>query len=361
MSEIPIPSTIDDVTADWLGAVLARGGEPAPVVGFTAEMFGEGVGVSSSLYRVVPEYGPGGGGGHPESVVLKLRSVEDFNAARSHLLQMYQREAGFFSELAPHMRVRVPRCWHADCSQETPDYVIVMEDLAGYRVVSQVEGCGLEDARAVIDQVALYHADWWERHEDMDALTCQIPIYHELYLQVLPGMFNEGWEAAQRYLEIPEAVREVAPRYAENIPRMLDVLARNPRTLLHGDIRIDNMMFGPDGIPYVLDFQLTGAGNASYDIGYFLSQSLTSENRAAWERELFEHYVNALQAAGVSGVEGEALWETYEMACLYCLIYPMAGAATLGDTDERTFALYQEMMNRSGAAIADLDLGRLIP
>ncbi len=361
MSELPIPSTIDDVTAEWLAAALGVDGEPAPVVGLTAEMFGEGVGVSSSLYRVVPEYEPGGNGQHPESLVVKLRSVEDFNAARSHLLQMYQREAGFFSELAPRMRVRVPRCWHADCSAETPDYVIVMEDLAGHRVVSQVEGCGLEDARAVIDQVALYHADWWERHDDMNDLTCQIPIDHDLYLQVLPGMFTEGWEAAQRYLDVPDAVRDVAPRYAENIPTMLGMLGRGPRTLLHGDIRIDNMMFAPDGVPYVLDFQLTGAGNASYDIGYFLSQSLTTGDRAAWERELFDHYLQALDAAGVEGIDGDSLWETYEMACLYCLIYPMAGAATLGDTDERTFALYQEMMNRSGAAIADLDLGRLIP
>ncbi len=360
MSDLPIPSTIDDVTTEWLSEVLAGDGNRPEVLSFTAEMFGEGVGVSSSLYRVTPEYGPGSAGDLPESVVVKLRSVEDFNAARSHLLQMYQREAGFFSELAPEMRVRVPRCWHAASSPDTPDYVIVMEDLAGHRVVSQVEGCGLQDARAVIDQVALYHADWWERHAEMDALTCQIPIDHELYLQVLPGMFQEGWEAAQQYLEVPDAVKEVAPRYAENIPHMLEMLGRGPRTLLHGDIRIDNMMFAPDGVPYVLDFQLTGAGNASYDIGYFLSQSLTTANRAAWERELFEHYLAALESAGATNVDGASLWETYEMACLYCLIYPMAGAATLGDTDERTFALYQEMMNRSGAAIADLDLGRLI-
>ncbi|MEA3055453.1 MAG: hypothetical protein QOD30_885, partial [Actinomycetota bacterium] len=51
---------------------------------------------------------------------------------------------------------------------------------------------------------------------------------------------------------------------------------QGPLTLLHGDLRADNLFFtpGPDREVVALDWQIAVTGRAAYDVGYLLAQSV---------------------------------------------------------------------------------------
>ena len=57
-----------------------------------------------------------------------------------------------------------------------------------------------------------------------------------------------------------------------------------PLTLAHGDYHLENLMFPAEGqnAPVVLDWQITMHATGVFDLGYFLSQSLTQEDRRTY-------------------------------------------------------------------------------
>jgi aminoglycoside phosphotransferase (APT) family kinase protein len=161
-------------------------------------------------------------------------------------------------------------------------------------------------------------------------------------------------------MDVEPAIANVAPRWAEAMPAMLATLSTSPTTVIHGDYRADNIFFAADGRTVLLDFQLTGLGSPSYDLAYFVTQSLLPDVAVAHERALFDRYIAALHAAGVSPAETNRLWEDYRLAALFCLVYPIVAARGMDFDDPRQFALIETMNRRCARAIDALDLESLL-
>ena len=70
---------------------------------------------------------------------------------------------------------------------------------------------------------------------------------------------------------------------------------------MHGDYRLDNLMFPPVGDGAVaLDWQTVGVGPPARDIAYFLGNSLERAERQAHEEVLVGRYHEALRERGVA-------------------------------------------------------------
>jgi hypothetical protein len=73
----------------------------------------------------------------------------------------------------------------------------------------------------------------------------------------------------------------------------------SPFTLVHGDYRLDNMFFGGNVSPITEVDWGVGAGKGSFDLGYFLSNSLTTEQLLRRGRALTKLYHKTLVEYGV--------------------------------------------------------------
>ncbi|HUF33830.1 MAG TPA: phosphotransferase [Acidimicrobiales bacterium] len=349
---VPIPSTIDEVTPAWLASATGLPIETAEIT-----QIGVGIGVSSALFRARLT----GGTGCPESVIIKMPALDEAAVFTSTVLRMYIREVRFFEQLAAESPVRVPKGYHGAVDEETSSFVVVMEDMGTMRMVDQLDGMELADAERAVDELAAWHATWWGKpSEGLAAAGTTVSLGDPVYPAVLPFVFAEGWEKVTTGMDVHDAILDVGPRFADAIPGLLAHLSQGPNTVTHGDFRADNILFGPDGSIVLLDFQLIGTGSGAYDLAYFITQSLRSEDASAHERDLFDRWIAGLRAGGVADEDLGRMWEDYRVAALFCLVYPIVASRGMDLDDPRQRNLLDCMNERFVRAVTELDLASLL-
>ena len=128
--------------------------------------------------------------------------------------------------------------------------------------------------------------------------------------------------------------------------------------VVHGDYRLDNLLFptdDPSGVAAV-DWQTVGLGPPARDLAYFLATSLSPEDRRRYEADLLATYHGALADHGVTGYTREECWEDYRVGMLHGPLIILLGRLTATVTD-RGDEMFKVMWQRCARAI--LDLGSL--
>jgi Ecdysteroid kinase-like family len=337
------------VTAAWLTSALARGrGGPGAVTTADAHPFGEGVGLLSALHRVRMTWSDGAG---PASIVLKRPALGARSRAVAVGLGMYRNEALFYRHLGPTAALAVG-CRHASYDEASGDFVLALDDMAGSATVDQVQGCTADDAAVVVAALAAHHAAFWDE-AGLDGHGWLRPVDDAGFVEPLRTAYRDAWPAmrARFGAELPAAALEAGDRLGDEMPALAARLAAPPRTLAHGDVRADNMFFTPVGVR-LCDWQLVDRSRGLRDLGYFLSQSLPPDVRAAHEGKLVELYVDRLAAAGVRGYGVADAWDDYRVAARFTFAYPVVAGGGLDVDDERGSRLVRTILLRSAAAIA---------
>jgi hypothetical protein len=152
--------------------------------------------------------------------------------------------------------------------------------------------------------------------------------------------------------------RETLHAFPNAVGRWL-VLHPDRYALLHGDYRLDNLMFSPDGSTTVVDWQTISVGLPARDLAYFLSTSLSPRERSAHERDLVAAYHSALLEHGVTDYAVEECWSDYRLGMLHSPLIATLGAA-FSTTTERGDAMMLVMLDRACRAIRELDTLALI-
>lgn len=349
---VNIPASISDVNAKWLAEATGF-----DIKAVSIEQIGVGIGVSSAVYRVKLE-----GTNCPASVVVKLPALDEAAVFTSSILRMYIREVEFFKTLAKECPFKVPASYYGDVNKETSQFAIVIEDLGKLRVVDQNIGMTIEDARVAVDGLAHFQAKWWGKGDALSEAGTTVSLGDPIYPAILPLVFGEGWEKVTTQMQVPQAIMQVGPKWTAALPGLLQSLVVGPNTLCHGDFRADNMLFTSDGQLAVLDFQLIGSGSGSYDLAYFVTQSLSEDVASKHEKELFDLWIDGLQRYGASPsqVNREALWQHYRTAALFCLAYPIVASRGMDLADPRQHRLVESMNERFVRAVTELNLAELV-
>jgi Phosphotransferase enzyme family len=348
-----IVRTLDDLDAAWLSAALGAG----TVASFSSEPIGTGQMSESHRLRLrYTEAEPAPGA--PETVVLKLAAADTASRATGVGLGIYAREVRFYDELAPRIGGPLPACSLARFDESEGWFTLLLEDAAGAEAGDQIAGCSVARARLAMAALARLHGPVLgdQTLASTDWLNRPSPVNQALVTQLLPGFL-------ERYDErIAPEHRALCERF---VTRMDPWLAdrRGPQGLVHGDFRLDNLLFGgTDGVRplTVVDWQTVGWGGAVTDAAYFLGGGLHVEDRRVHERELLGEYHEALLAQGVQELSWELCWEEYRRQAfagvLMSIIAPM-----LVERTERGDEMFMAMLARHSQHALDLESERLLP
>jgi len=360
MNTKDFPSTIEDVTADWLTGVLQGSGfDGAQITDLQVEVIGEGVGIMGLLYRVKLSYSESSAKEVPQSVVIKVPSPHEQTRHIARAFMFYGKEIGFYRDAAKDTPLETPRCYAAHHDPESDDFVLVLEDLDGMEVISQLDGCPIDKAEIAIEALARHHAAFWESERFSEDLAW-LPFGWDVpFPQAIAQGFSQAWPTCMEMFPngVSERIKKVGEKFPTVTSEMME-LADSPVTLAHGDFRLDNLFFQNEDLK-VIDWQICIKTVGGYDVGYFLSQSLTIEDRRNHERDLLDKYRKTLSEIGLDYPQ-DRLMEDYRRSVLFCLAYPVqASAAAL--VNERAVQLVTEMFARVSTAIEDLNADEFLP
>jgi hypothetical protein len=359
-----LPTTTNEITAEWMTAALRESGTIGPDVAVESVVLdaaGAGVGFMGEVATVGLVY-RGDAAGAPTTVVAKFPTQSPDIRAMMHPTRIYEREHRFYRELAAHSPVRTPAVFHVTCEPADEPaaerYMMLMEDLSDLTLGDQVAGVAPAQARAALVGLAAHHARFWNGAglESADFIpVIDGPLNQmgsPIYEASLPGFMAAFSDSIK-----PELASFVAD-YAAHRPQLLDALAAMPRTLVHFDFRADNLFFEDDGTVVVIDWQAISQGGGAADVGYFISQNMSTEDRRAHESDLLYAYHDALLANGVTDYSFDTLLRDYRVGVQTGWMIPVLAVGSLDFTSERAIALWTAVIERTQNALIDHGIGQ---
>ncbi|MGH3142254.1 MAG: phosphotransferase [Gaiellales bacterium] len=361
-----IPETPEDVTPEWLTAVLTEAGvlRAGRVIAGPWERVGVEYGFTGLVGRVELRY-QDEWGTPPSSLVVKLpmakcdtvsghRAVQERDSA---LMRRYYercvRELRFYREIGVSF---APRMYYSAADEAQQRVVLLLEDLSDGRQGDVLEGCSIEDARLVIDQLAPFHARWWGDRAPVSgfAVAGRDPTERQERYIGQHDLFVE------RYGDrLPPGIADVLEGLRSRLANVASALHARQKTLIHADLHLDNMLFDARGdgrSVTVLDWQTVSIGSPAWDVALFLFGSLSVEDRHTAESELFDRYIGLLAAHGVRGYASEDLRLECGLAVLLVLAGTVGWLATVDrDATGRERALQDAVLGDGRLLTAVLD------
>jgi hypothetical protein len=358
------PTTTSELTAEWMTSALRTSGtigDDVTVESVVLDAAGAGVGFMGEVATIGLVY-RGDAEGAPRAVVAKFPTSSPDIRTMMHPTRIYEREHRFYDEVASHSPVRTPAVYHVTCepAAEPADerYILLLEDLSGLTLGDQVAGVTPAQARAALVGLAAHHARFWNG-VGLDAADF-IPVINGPLNQAGSAIYDAslpGFMAAFADSIEPELAEFVAD-YSAARPQVLGDLADMPHTLVHFDFRADNLFFDTDGAVVVIDWQAISRGGGAADVGYFLSQNLSTDDRRAHESDLLHAYHDTLVANGVTDYDFDTLVEHYRVGISCGWMIPVLAVGSLDFTSERAIALWTAVIERTQQALLDHGFGQ---
>jgi hypothetical protein len=332
-----------DLTPGWLSGALDH-----MVASVSYEPIGTGqIGTSYRLHLTYTGT-PG-----PPTLVAKLAGGDA--AARERVKEGYAMEVAFYTQLAGTVDVRAPGCWYGAISDDKTTFTLLLDDLAPAVPGVQADGCTLAQADDAVRNLAGLHAPRWSDDGLFDrGLLRRTDSATAAFVGELMVGATDDFVAQYAAALTPEdaaTLRDVA----KNTSRWQ--LARpEPFALLHGDYRLDNLMFPPggDGV-MALDWQTATVGPPLRDVAYFLGTSLDPDLRRTHEQALVAAYHAAIVDRGVAGYDADRCWGDYRLGHLQGPMITVLGCMfATAERSDRADRMFLAMATRSCAAIRDL-------
>ena len=356
-----VPETPDDITAEWIAQALRAGGavDPPPIVGLRRQVIGNEKGFLSQTLRIELDYASPAAAGTPTSMVAKIEPERGAFRDAERGSKAFDREIRFYREVAGRVPMRVPRIYYAEVSDDGK--VLLMEDLCSYEAVDQLHGLRHAQVIATAQQAAKLHATFW--NDPSLAGFEWLPLHDHFF----EDGFAEHWPAfaASYELRIGREAVALGERVARNLRWLEQRIADRPVTLVHGDLRADNLLFGCDPAHdevVVLDWQLTTRSLGAIDLARLLGGSEPAAERRGHQLEVFAAWHEGLLAAGLTDYKIADALADFRLGVLYCLFIPVKGFALAGpEPGGRTGRLLDAIAERLYASALELDAGAVLP
>ena len=277
----------DDLTASWLTHAVGAGA----VADFTVERIGTGQ--MSECYRVRLTYAGDPHSAGPDTAVLKVAASDPTSRQTGLALGLYEREVRFYRDIAPRLGGPVAPCYHAAIDTATGAFDLLLGDAGPAAVGDELAGATVEQAHLgavelarlqgpLLRDTALAEVPWLNR---------EAPVSQAMIAALYAGFTDRyGPQIAPEH-------RMVCERLVAAFDGYLAAESGQPQGLMHGDYRLDNLLFGAAGADRaltVVDWQTVAWGPAMTDLSYFLGTALPAQQRRDHYDALLRSYHEAL-------------------------------------------------------------------
>ncbi|WP_187776400.1 DUF7064 domain-containing protein [Antrihabitans cavernicola] len=324
----------DDLTADWLSNALGRAVR-------TFEVTPVGTGQSSSTYRITIDAG--------DSVILKVADPDPAVRKTGVVTGNYEREIHFYADVAHRLpQETLSHCFVAEYDTTEGYFTLLIEDAAPARAGDQVACCTVEEARLVVRELARLVGAVVEE-PDLTWLDTPWPVNRTLLGMMLPSYFQRFGD------RITAEQRAVITTFAAGFDTWAEDRTE-PRSIVHNDFRLDNMLFGEPGTQRelaIVDWATLKWGSITSDLAFFIGGNLSLADRRAHEQGLVRAFHDELVANGLADFTFEDCWRGYRWMSFYGVMLSVCAPLVVTQT-ERGDQLFLTMVERHSQHVIDL-------
>jgi hypothetical protein len=359
---LPLPRNAAEISAAWLNEVLAESLEfgGAKIDAVQSTVIGEGIGYLSSVARVKLLYDKSDviKQGAPRTVIVKIEPQNEMFRRLGQEFNAFQREIRFYRQVAPQVNVRLPKVYYT--LAEPPNFAIVMEDLCHCTPGDQLAGMHAQQVITTARIMAKLQASFWNSAA-LSALDW-MPSTWDLWRH-----FTDHWpsfvEHCHQWLG-PEHLL-LGKRVAKHASWIIDQMQQAPPTIVHCDLREDNLLFGAPGTPeevLIVDWQLAIRGMGAYDIASLQGGSELAAERKGHALSVLCAWHETLLADGVIDYPYDDALRHFRLASLVCLTLPVYfHMAALEGGIARGKRLCETQARRHFGTALDIDAAKILP
>lgn len=295
-----VPAAVEQLTAEWLTAVLTDGTPGATVNAFE---LGEGSAGTSTRRAITVHWNQAGvEAGLPRDVYSKS-TPSLLNRLLVGVTGAAGAEALFYGKIRSHLDIGAPAGYHGAWDPRTCRSMVLTEDIAATRGATFADATQLkvtrDAAESMIAELARVHGTMWEDARLAGEWKLMRSDDWQRMFNARIG-FDRGALVGMRMLSdlIPAELHARQSEIRSGLMRSLEYGVSGPLTLLHQDVHPNNWFTLPDGSLHLYDWQGIGTGGWALDLSYALSAGLDVEDRRDWERDLIGLYVDQLSLNG---------------------------------------------------------------
>ena len=353
---MPVLPSGDAIDSEWLSAQLNLGVEALEI-----EPLGVPQGFVSNTMRLKPQ---GPSSALPDSLILKIDSENPVGRELALHLNCFAREVGFYQSLAPQLAPLVPHAYAMGNGSSDEGRWLLLEDLSAMAVGNQVRGVTAKACGQVLEAIAAVHARFWMspalRNHDW------LPD-HQFWFQgsseTLLAFHRSFLEDYELRVE-PEALEAIALAI-EHSQAIDAAIAHRPFTLVHADLRVENVLFARNASQrdvVLLDWGTPTRSMAAMDLAFLIGGSVPMPARRGRLHDLCRQWHQSLKAHGVKDYSFSDAWADVQLAALRCLssVLFLHNWQLDPNITSRAMLLDDEWIERCCALVVELDALELL-
>lgn len=350
MAVAHIPPTPEAIDRDWLEEALAK---RHPGVRVRAvEVVARQEWTNAHAWLRVEYHEPAGA---PPTLFCKLLPPEPARRAAVAATGMGLREALLYEQLAPRLALRTPVVHAVRHEAASGAFVLLLEDLtaSGCTVSDGPTGIAPRAAARALEDLATLHVafeDPARRAVEADWVAPLPPSGDYGARMLRYGLDHHRARLSDRFAELAELyIAQYAALHA------MWAGGPGPLTVIHGDAHIGNV-FDDRGRIGFYDWGMVQLGRGLRDVSYFLTMSLTPQERRAHEDELLRHYLEHRAALGGTRIGFGEAWDAHRLYASYTVVACCQVVTFPENATAKRRAFAASLLARAEAAIAELQV-----
>ena len=259
----------------------------------------------------------------------------------SRHIRSFQREVLAYQILQPLGGKYVPRCLASASVPDGSDGFLLLQEINPCRTGDQIQGLSFRELSSVAKSIGAVHARFWNSNQLRKIKA--LPLHH----------YNRAHEAgkhAQTFLRHCRSLltKMDAKRIQHFLPTIAQALQRAKKrsiTLVHGDLRADNLLLVRSKA-LIVDWQIAARGLGAFDLARVIGGSSTRPLTLRDQQKLVSIWHQTLRQGGVRGYNLSDAWWDYRIGVALTLSIPITNGSTLVQLSTRGRKIARLMIHR---------------
>ena len=260
--------------------------------------------------------------GDPRRYILKVGSNLPDRKKWAGQLRVFSRELAAYRLLQPLQGKLIPRLFSGTSADDGANGLLLLEEIRDGKNRDQLRGLTWPELASATRSIARIHARFW----NSSALRKSKDLARHHYMRA--HEIRRHLPRFLRWAQLSAKERIVFRDLPQRVPAVLNRFRKQPITLVHGDLRSDNIFYGRNSVRFI-DWGLALAGNAAFDVARLAGGSPRKPLTLLQHVDLLNLWHAELLRNGVRNYPLHQAWQDYRDAVLLTLTIPVTNAPTL--------------------------------